>query len=420
VSVWELFWWSFVGASVALLKPEGEKSPEEIISAIAAHKVTTIHFVPSMLSVFLAALRDDSHYKDLASLQYVFASGEALRPEQVNLFGAAFYKKSGTRLINLYGPTEATVDVSYFECDLERRHTKVPIGRPIDNTQLYIMDKDLHLAPVGVPGELYIAGAGLARGYLNNKLLSDEKFIGNPYCIGERMYKTGDLAEYMADGNILFLGRKDNQVKIRGFRIELGEIESQLSGHYGVKECVVILKGNDDNKYLIVYYTGEELKTAELRAYLSDRLPAYMVPPYYVRMQSLPLTTNGKLDRKALPDPEISKPADYLAPASDTAKQLVEIWSDVLSIDSSAISIHANFFELGGHSIGLIKMNSRINERFKRNIPLVNMFRMPTITSIEDFILNGDQSVGKMETAVETALLEANDVINLLEDKINW
>ncbi|MCP4153128.1 MAG: amino acid adenylation domain-containing protein, partial [bacterium] len=335
VSVWELFWWSLAGARLVLLAHGDEKIPGEILRAIQKHKVTTMHFVPSMLSVFLGYIdaRQTRNRENpaLPSLNRVFASGEALQVQQAELFNKLIHRGSGTKLINLYGPTEATVDVSYYNCPPTGKIKTIPIGKPIDNTQLYIMDKNHRQQPVGVSGELYIAGEGLGRGYLNQPELTGEKFVKKRDCNWEVVggkkksqqtqhegtithnksfaelfqkrppggvipprvagataapvtegiyYKTGDLARWLPDGNIEYLGRIDQQVKIRGFRIELGEIENRLSAHPGIREAVVLVKGAEgEEQYLsaCIVPGGDGVEPAGLREYLLERLPDYMV-----------------------------------------------------------------------------------------------------------------------------------------------
>jgi len=242
VSVWELFWWSFTGAALCLLKPGGEKDPAEIIRTIRENKVTTLHFVPSMLASFLTVVERGASYASLKSLRGVFASGEALGGELVRLFGRSLHRHNQTRLINLYGPTEATVDVSYYECTFDREYRSVPIGRPIDNIRLYVMDDNGQLCPIGLSGELYIAGVGLARGYLNNEKLTKERFVESRSVKGERMYRTGDIARWQPDGNLEFLGRIDDQVKIRGFRIEPGEVTAKLLEQEEISEAVTLFE----------------------------------------------------------------------------------------------------------------------------------------------------------------------------------
>ncbi|WP_036693983.1 amino acid adenylation domain-containing protein, partial [Paenibacillus tyrfis] len=302
VSVWELFWWSWVGSKVCLLPVGGEKNPEEIVETIARNNVSTLHFVPSMLDVFLEYVGSTGGKASgkLASLRQVFASGEALTPAQVSKFRR---EVGDTRLINLYGPTEATVDVSYYECTAGELSGTVPIGKPIDNIRLYIIGEgNQGLQPVGVAGELCIAGVGLARGYLNRPELTEEKFVNHPLVPGERIYRTGDLARWLPDGNIEYLGRIDHQVKIRGYRIELGEIEAQLLKLAPVQQAVVIAREDGSGqKQLCAYIVAEQQMTvSELRGELSRELPGYMIPSYFVQMEQMPLSANGKLDRKAL------------------------------------------------------------------------------------------------------------------------
>ena len=310
VSVWELFWWAMTGAKLCFLRPGGEKIPMVLLDAIRRQHVTVVHFVPSMLNVFLEYLdgRDAAAFAGLSSLRRVFASGEALMPAHVRKFNELLGSKCGAKLTNLYGPTEATVDVTYFDCPTGNDFDRIPIGRPIHNTQLHVI-KDGHAAPIGESGELCIAGIGLARGYLNNPALTAEKFTDNPLLPGERIYRTGDVARWLPDGNIDYLGREDQQVKIRGLRIELGEIENTVREFPGVTDCVVIVKRYSESVILIVAYVvgRTAVDFALLKNHLKDRLPDYMVPSHLERIGEIPLTATGKADRKALPEPELVK-----------------------------------------------------------------------------------------------------------------
>jgi len=310
VSVWELFWWAMTGSTLVFLRPGGEKIPMLLVDAIHRHRVTTLHFVPSMLNVFLEYLdgRDAATFAGLASLRRVFASGEALMPAHVRKFNQRLAGKSGATLINLYGPTEATVDVTYFDCPTGNDFERIPIGRPVHNTRLYVI-KDGAATPIGEPGELCLAGIQLARGYLNNAALTAEKFTDNPVNPGERIYRTGDIARWLPDGTIEYLGREDHQVKIRGLRIELGEIENTIREFPGVRDCVVIVKRYSESVILIIAYFVEKapVDRARLKEYLKERLPEYMVPSQFERIEEIPLTPTGKADRKALPEPEILK-----------------------------------------------------------------------------------------------------------------
>jgi D-alanine--poly(phosphoribitol) ligase subunit 1 len=308
VSVWELFWWAIAGAKLCFLMPGGERNPIAIVETIKKHKVSVIHFVPSMLNVFLEYLdgKSASVLRSLDSLRWVFASGETLMPTHVRKFNDIFGSKTGARLINLYGPTEATVDVSYFNCPSHNHFENVPIGRPIDNIHLYIMRDDQQVA-IGEIGELCIGGVGLARGYLNNPVLTDEKFIKNPVNPDERIYRTGDIARWLPDGTIEYLGREDHQVKIRGLRIELGEIENTIREYPGITDCIVLVKKYSDSVILIVAYLvcKSGLEFESLKHYLRKHLPDYMIPNHFQKIDELPLGPNGKANPKALPEPVI-------------------------------------------------------------------------------------------------------------------
>jgi surfactin family lipopeptide synthetase A len=310
VSVWELFWWALQGAKLCFLMPAGEGIPMVIIEAIRKHRVTVLHFVPSMLNVFLEYLdgKDDRVLEGLASVRRVFVSGEALTASHVKKFNSILAKRIGARLTNLYGPTEATVDVSYYDCPPHNDFETVPIGRPIHNIRLYVI-RDGRQVAVGETGELCIAGVGLARGYLNNQALTNEKFVDNPAHPGERIYRTGDVARWLPDGNIEYLGREDHQVKIRGLRIELGEIENTIRECPGIADCVCVARKYSENVILIIAYLvcKSEVAIDSLKQYLKKHLPDYSIPNHFVILDKMPLTPNGKADRKALPEPVFNR-----------------------------------------------------------------------------------------------------------------
>ena len=310
VSVWELFWWAICGAKLCFLRPGGEKIPMVLLDTIRRQRVSVLHFVPSMLNVFLEYLdgRDTKTFAGLASLRRVFASGEALMPAHVRKFNDLLGSTTTARLTNLYGPTEATVDVTWFDCPRSNDFERIPIGKPIHNTRLHVI-KDGRAAAIGETGELCLAGVGLARGYLNNPALTGEKFTDNPLAPGERIYRTGDVARWLPDGNIEYLGREDHQVKIRGLRIELGEIENTIREFPGVADCVVVVKRYSESVILIVAYLVERapLDLTLLKIHLRERLPDYMVPSHFERIAEIPLTATGKADRNALPEPELLK-----------------------------------------------------------------------------------------------------------------
>jgi amino acid adenylation domain-containing protein len=309
VSVWELFWWSLYGAKMCLLRPGGEKNPPALIEAIETHRVSVLHFVPSMLNVFLEYLAGKATTESarLSSVRRVFASGEMLSSSHVRKFHQSFFSDVHAKLTNLYGPTEATVDVTYFDCPSEENCRKIPIGKPIDNTKIFIL-REGDLLGVGEAGELCISGVGLGRGYVNNQTLTDEKFVLNPYLPGQRLYRTGDIARWLPDGNIEYLGREDFQIKIRGLRIELGEIESTIREFPGIKDCVVVSKSYSESIALIFAYivAVEGMIVEDLKQHLRMHLPDYMIPNQFVEIDAVPISPNGKADRKALPDPRFN------------------------------------------------------------------------------------------------------------------
>lgn len=306
VSVWELFWWALQGAKLCFLTPGGERNPRAIVETIRKHRVTVLHFVPSMLNVFLEYLegKPEAVRTGLASVRQVFASGEALTPSHVKKFNDIWASRTGARLTNLYGPTEATVDVTSFECPAHNDFETIPIGRPIHNIRLYVIKEGKQVA-IGEPGELCIAGIGLARGYLNNAALTGEKFTDNPAHPGERIYRTGDIARWLPDGNIEYLGREDHQVKIRGLRIELGEIENTIRAYPGITDCVAQVKKYSESVILIIAYVvcKSEVDFDGLKSHLKKHLPDYMIPNRFERIAEMPLTPSGKADRKALAEP---------------------------------------------------------------------------------------------------------------------
>jgi amino acid adenylation domain-containing protein len=382
VSVWELMWWAMAGASVALLEPGGERDPRKIIAAVERHRVTVMHFVPSMLGPFLDQLEDqpDSMHR-LTSLHTVFCSGEALTPALVERFNRVFGAIGVPRLVNLYGPTEATVDVSYFDCPSAGPVDAVPIGKPIDNTTLLVLDERGNRCPVGVPGELNIGGVCLARGYRGRDDLTAAAFVADERVPGGRRYRTGDLARWRADGNVEFLGRIDDEVKVRGNRVCLGEVQVVMESCPGVRSAVVIAEpSNTHGTHLIGYFVGEFVSVDQLSEHLAQRLPAYMAPTSFVEMNAFPLTASGKVDRRKLPRPG-APDRSAVAPRTPAEATLVDVFASVLGVDF--VGVHDNFFTIGGDSMLALAVRS---EAEKRGIAfdIDELFARPTVAELAE------------------------------------
>ncbi len=402
VSLTEIFGWIIGGGSLAVLEAGGEKDPKRILEAIADYKITHMNFVPSMFNLFIdyVETKGEKAVKIINQLKYLMVAGEAISQEQVQRF---YNLTKEVEFINLYGPTEATIYATQFPLKDADKYRTVPIGKGVANAKLYILDKDANLQPIGFPGELCIGGKGLARGYLNRSDLNKEKFIDNPFRPGERIYRTGDLACWLPDGNIEFLGRLDHQVKVRGYRVELGEIEAQLLGHPLVKEAVVVIRGNKSDKYLIAYYVSDkEIELEEFHYHLEEKLPEYMIPPYFVKIDKMPLSRSGKTDRKSLPDfnGEIKSDVEYVAPSNEIEIKLVEIWSDILELDK--IGVNNNFFRLGGHSLKATRLVARVIKEFAVELPLQEIFNNPTVKGLAEYIQKAEkQKYYKIEQVEE-------------------
>ncbi|WP_019712400.1 plipastatin non-ribosomal peptide synthetase PpsC [Bacillus subtilis] len=417
-SVWQLFWWALSGASAYLLPPGWEKDSALIVQAIHQENVTTAHFIPAMLNSFLDQAEIE-RLSDRTSLKRVFAGGEPLAPRTAARFASVLPQVS---LIHGYGPTEATVDAAFYVLDPERDRDRlrIPIGKPVPGARLYVLDPHLAVQPSGVAGELYIAGAGVARGYLNRPALTEERFLEDPFYLGERMYKTGDVARWLPDGNVEFLGRTDDQVKIRGYRIEPGEIEAALRSIEGVREAAVTVRTDSGEPELCAYVEG--LQRNEVRAQLQRLLPGYMVPAYMIEMEQWPVTPSGKLDRNALPAPGGAADAEtYTAPRNVTEMKLSQLWEDVLK--NGPVGIHDNFFDRGGHSLKATALVSRIAKEFDVQVPLKDVFAHPTVEGLATVIREGTDSpyeaikpAEKQETYPVSSAQKRIYVLQQLED----
>jgi amino acid adenylation domain-containing protein len=388
VSVGEFFWPIVCGATLVIAEPGGHRDAAYIADLICSERITNIHFVPSMLREFLEARDLDR----CSSLKRVLSSGEALPPDLRN----RFYQRLGAELHNLYGPTETAVEVTYWDCSNQAPCATVPIGRPISNVTAYILDRYLVPVPIGVAGELHIGGIAVARGYLNRPELTAARFIPDTFDKDPNalLYKTGDRARFLADGNIEYLGRLDNQVKLRGFRIELGEIESAILQSDQVQSAVVTLFEDSPIGQCLVAYlvpAASGLDSQAIRAFLKERLPDYMIPAHFVFLESLPLLLNGKVNRGALPAPQQWSAAPqerYAAPSDSFERQLVEIWEALLA--TRPIGVNHNFFDLGGHSMLLARLLFQIERTFNRSLSMTTVFQNPTIAQLAD-LLRGEK-----------------------------
>ncbi|MGH3432286.1 MAG: AMP-binding protein, partial [Thermocrispum sp.] len=404
VSLWELFLPLVTGAALIIAPPGSHRDPERLRAEINRAEVTTVHFVPSMLDAFLAA----DGIEDCHSLRRVICSGEELTRAAVD---RCRKRLPQAELHNLYGPTEAAIDVSAWPCP-DDEDGRVSIGHPVQNTQLYVLDRWLEPLPVGFPGELCIGGVQLARGYHGRPGLTAASFVPDPYGPpGARLYRTGDRARVRPDGAIEYLGRADDQVKVRGVRVELGEIESVLDEHPAVRRAVAVVRDEaPGGRGLVVYvdWAGEHSAApSELRELLSRRFPQTLMPQAFVLTTTFPARPSGKIDRSALPPPDtdLSAPvaAGYRPPTTPIEITLCELWADVLGRDR--IGVDDDFFELGGHSLLAVQLVGRVRERFGVELPLRRCFEITTVTdhALEILALRlADLPADELNTAIDT------------------
>ncbi|GAB3466558.1 non-ribosomal peptide synthetase [Azotobacter salinestris] len=370
VSVWEIFWPLTAGVSLVVARPGDQRDPARIVELIRQHQITTLNFVPSMLQAFLAHEGIETETR----LRHVICGGEAMPAATQH---EALERLEGVSLQNLYGPTEAAIHVTQWTCR-DDGQSLVPIGRPISGIRTLVLDAALSPVPPGVAGELYLGGIGLGRGYLNRPGLTAERFVADPFGTGERLYRTGDLVRWNMEGQLEYLGRLDHQVKIRGLRIELGEVEAQLLAQPEVREAVVVAQEGPGGARLVGYVAGRDIDAGTLRERLGRGLPDYMVPGALVVLEALPLNANGKVDRKALPAPELVGERAYEPPQGAVEEALAAIWAEVLGI--GRVGRHDNFFELGGHSLLALRTIQQMRQRLP-GVPLglKDLYAHPTI-----------------------------------------
>ena len=395
-TIWEIWGALIYGGRLLIISRDQIRDLNEFYYLCKQKYITVLNQTPSLFYQFIDIAINKGITSKLANLRYVIFGGEALNLLQLKSW-FNYYGYDVPKLINMYGITETTVHVTYKIIQKHDLDKNSYIGNRIPDLKTYILDKNLNVVPIGGIGELYIGGEGIARGYLGRAGLTAERFIANPYAAEEdiskgrksRIYKTGDLARYLSDGNIEYIGRNDFQVKIRGYRIELGEIENSLLEYEGIKQSVVIAREHKDktvdNKYLVGYYVAEEeVDEEKVLNYIGSKLPEYMVPSVLVYMKELPLTINGKLDRKSLPDPELTNEDSYVAPRNEVEEKMCEIWGEVLGIEKSKIGIQDNFFRLGGDSIVSIQLVSRLRQKLDIQISIKDIFTHKSIERLYD------------------------------------
>jgi amino acid adenylation domain-containing protein len=411
-SLWQIFGALLSGARLVLVPPGGHQDFAGLVRTIARERVTITDLAPSMLRAFLEQQRLDR----CGSLRLLFAGGEALEPELARRFAARF---PDAELYNIYGPTEAAIDASTWRCAPRPAATTLPIGAPISGKRLFVLGHDLEPAPIGVPGELFIGGAALARGYLGRADLTAERFLPDPFSAGEpgaRLYRTGDLVRHLADGLLDFVGRVDRQVKVRGFRIELGEIEAALARHPRVREAVVEVRQDRGGESRLIAWFAPDWPSAavELRALLSESLPGYMAPAALIGLPALPRSASGKVDRETLPEPAEplagaaagSPETRFAAPASAHERTLAAIWRELLARDQ--VGVDDNFFDLGGHSLLLVRLQARMQQALGSEVPLVDLFSYPSIRSMAAHLAAaGGGTNGAEEAAGDTVAAAA-------------
>ncbi|WP_039963255.1 non-ribosomal peptide synthetase, partial [Kamptonema sp. PCC 6506] len=402
------------GAKLIVITKDVALSPLDFASQIQGERVTILFLTTALFNFMAREIPSAFHV-----VQHLIVGGEAMEPKLVK---EVLKKGSPQRLLNGYGPTEnTTFTTCYLVQDVPEKATTIPIGCPISNTHCFLLDAQKQLVPIGVPGELYIGGAGLARGYLNRPELTSDRFIPNPFSheSGSRLYKTGDLARYLPNGNIEFLGRIDHQVKIRGFRIELGEIEAVLSQHPDVQESLVINREDASGNQRLVAYIVSNLRpkrtaVGSLRDFLKQKLPDYMMPSSFVFLNHLPLTPNGKVDRKALPAPDadainLQLETTYVAPQTEIEQSIAIVWQEVLHLKK--VGVDDSFFDLGGHSLLMAQVHSQLREVVDREVSIMEMFKYPTISSLAKYL--------SQEPEEKPSFRQSQDRIKNQKDAIN-
>ncbi|MEH2284581.1 MAG: amino acid adenylation domain-containing protein [Nostoc sp.] len=399
-------WTPLLYGGRCVLYPGKISTPEDLNRIIQEQGVNTLFLTTALFNLMI-----DTMPEALSSVKQMLFGGESVSVTHVR---RALKLLPRTQLIHAYGPSECTVFTCCYPIPQQLDHNSIPIGKPIGDRKIYLLDKDLHRVPIGVPGEIYVGGASVARGYLNQPRLTSENFIPNPFVEGDRLYKSGDLARRLPDGNLEFLGRIDTQVKIRGFRIELGEIEAVLNQHPDIKQVVVTVQEDEPgNKYLVAYLIIKDHPptSSTLRNFLKKKLPDYMIPAAFVFLEAFPLTPNDKINRRALPVPDAFQrnlEVDFVAPSTPTQQELATIWAEVLKVKQ--VGIHDNFFELGGHSLLATQVISRLREAFSLDFPLRYLFENPTIAELAQKVIT--QQIEQVENDALAQILSEVDQLS--------
>lgn len=415
ISVWQFFAALTCGGRTSIYPDSLILEPGQFISHLAKDLVTILEVVPSYLAAVLDTIQTDGN--TFATLRYLLVTGEEVKPNLVKRWFAAF---PGIPMINAFGPTEASDDITHHLLDKALDRNQIPIGKPLRNFNIYIVDKNMNPCPIGVKGEIYVSGIGVGRGYLNDCEKTALAFTKDPFTDdkGRRLFKTGDLGAWLPDGTIDFFGRKDYQVKIRGFRIEPGEIESKLMAHEAVKEAVVINReGRGGNNHLCAYLTWKEKPRLQaIKKYLAGCLPGYMVPAHFVQLERMPLTPNGKLNRKLLQEMElkINTTEEYTPPETKYEKILAEIWQEELK--TGKISVNDNFFELGGNSLKIIRVNAKLKKSLEIDIAVVKLFEYPSIRKLADYLKHLEKE--GMNKNVSAATEDQEEFLNKMDDSL--
>ncbi|HLP45551.1 MAG TPA: amino acid adenylation domain-containing protein [Candidatus Kapabacteria bacterium] len=390
ISVWQFFSALVAGGKTVIYANEKIMDPTHFFNGIISDRVTIVEVVPSYLALLIETVHTNLPPIPLA-IRWLLVTGEEVKSNLVKKWLAIY---PDIKIINAYGPTEASDDITHFIIDKPLDQERIPIGKPIPNLAIYIVDNNMDLCPIGVKGEICVAGVAVGRGYLNDLEKTKAVFIENPFSKekGISLYKTGDIGRWTRYGLIEFFGRKDFQVKIRGFRIELGEIESKLLTYPLVKNAAVITFEEKNDKFLCAYLVADDgLNIVDLRKYLLNHLPSYMIPSQFVKLEKIPLTPNGKVDRKALPALETKINENITAPSDEIEKRLTELWAELLGLNAKTIGIDSDFFESGGHSIAAIGLSAKIHKEFDIKIPIAEIFRKPTIRALSDYLSHADK-----------------------------